>query len=194
MSELDFSKDVEAVPPKVKKGKRKVREDGEPEEDILDRFTEPTKKRKKKEKKEISERERRNKLISAGKVKAEECFNVPLSAEEITLYEKCLLENIPSVDVLKKCSEKTNIDEIGYVRMAKLDGIYCVLDFIAAASHCTEWLDTHVKNMGWSFNTTGYNPISVSHSTDELLSATLECYKMAAKQMLRMLEAKVAKK
>ncbi len=68
--------------------------------------------------------------------------------------------------------------------------MYCVWDFMAAASHCEQWLNSQLKNMGWNLNMTGYNPIGVSQSTEELLGATLECYKMAAKQMLRLVESR----
>jgi hypothetical protein len=182
VKEVDFSQDIVSTTPneKPRKGKRKERED----EDILDRFTDPAKKRKKKEKKELSEKEKRDKLMSAGKLKAEDCFNVSFTPEEITLYKTGQLETLPTVEYLKSCTLKNNVNDIGYKRMLRLDGIYCVLDFITAASHCTEWLDTEVRKMGWRMNMTGYNPISVSHSTEELLSATMECYKMAAKQML----------
>jgi hypothetical protein len=62
-------------------------------------------------------------------------------------------------------------------------GLCCVLDFIMAASCCTTWLESELNNIGWKSNITGFNPISASHSADEIIRATVECRNMAKKQM-----------
>jgi len=193
---IDFSEAIKETPGKTNSTKKSAKKRKRPEpqieddeeEDILDRFTDPEKKRKKKEKKEETEKQRRENLMAAGKLKAEDCFNVPLAAEEISLYKIATVEPIAPLAYLEKCVNKETISDIGYVRMSDADGLYCVLDFIQAAIHCMEWLDSQVKRMGWKMNMTGYNPISVSHSTEEVLSATWECYKMAAKQMILLLK------
>jgi hypothetical protein len=195
MDEIDFSTENDEKKTHKKKRKRNSDNDGdEEEEDILDRFTDPVKKRKKQQKKEIAERERRNKMLLAGKTLSADCFNVPLSEEEVKMFEISLSEKLASEAELQKIVENTQISDIGYKRLEKVDGIYCIFDFITAASHCTEWLDGQVKKMGWPFNMTGYNPVCVSNSTEELLFATVECCKMAAKQMLLMIQAKKKEK
>lgn len=194
MDEIDFTAPIETEEKKTQNKKRKRNSDHEgdekEEDDILDRFTDPAKRRKKQQKKEIAERERRNKMLLAGKTLAADCFNVPLSDEEVKMFEISLSDKIASEEELKKIVENIQISDIGYKRLERVDGIYCIFDFITAASHCTEWLDAQVKKMGWPFNMTGYNPVCVSNSTEELLFTTVECCKMAAKQMLLMIQAK----
>lgn len=191
MDEIDFTT-TETKEKKIQNKKRKRNSDNEEEEDddILDRFTDPAKRRKKQQKKEIAERERRNKMLLAGKTLAADCFNVPLSEEEVKMFEISLSDKLASETELQKIVENIQISDIGYKRLDRVDGIYCIFDFITAASHCTEWLDAQVKKMGWPFNMTGYNPVCVSNSTEELLFTTVECCKMAAKQMLLMIQAK----
>jgi len=93
--------------------------------------------------------------------------------------------SLGDLERLQKVANEMTIDSIGYVRMAKTAGFYAVMDCLQAMGHCTEWLEGRLNRVGWKRNMTGYIPTAVSHSTNEILPATLECYKMAIKQMIQ---------
>jgi hypothetical protein len=73
---------------------------------------------------------------------------------------------------------------IAYEHIVGVGGsMCCVLDFIMGAGVCAQWLQEELHNIGWQCNMTGFNPISSSHSTVELLRSTMACRDMAKKQM-----------
>lgn len=158
------------------------------EEDIFDRFTDPKKKRKRKAKKLETEHERRQHNFNMGKKFAKHHFNEVPSAEDAQLWRNFVIEPLPSINFLQKELTEVTIEKIGYQKMSRTDGIFAVVDFLAAAEYCSDWLEKQLRAAGWKRNMTGYVPITVSHSTNELLMATLECYKMAIKQMMRLHE------
>jgi hypothetical protein len=160
----------------------------EEEEDIFDRFTDPTKKRKRKAKKLETEQERRQRNFNMGKKFADDHFNEEPSAEDAQLWRSFTVEPMPGIQYLKQELENMTTEKIGYIKLAHTNGIAAVVDFLAAAEYCTDWLDQQLRLAGWKRNMTGYVPITVSHSTNELLMSTAECYKMALKQMLRLQE------
>lgn len=157
------------------------------DEDILDRFSDPTKKRKRKEKKDEKEEERKAKMVNAGKRFAVDEFNTPPSAEDLATWQKFVEPPLPTLldlEHLQKAAEAMTIDAIGYTSLAKTEGFFAVMDCLNAMVHCSTWLKDRLSRLGWKINMTGYEPTAVSHSTREILPATLECYRMAIKQMI----------
>jgi len=156
----------------------------EAREDILERFTDPTKKRKRKEKKEEAVQQKCSKICNDGKLFAVDFFNTPPTKEDVVLWETQVILPLPEIAMLEQLLVESHIDMINYTPLARLDGLFCVLDFLSAADHCSNWLEKSLQKVGWKRNMTSYHPVSVSHSSKELLSATLECYKMSIKQMI----------
>jgi len=163
-----------------------------PSEDVFDRFTDATKKRKRKEKKTNESQKKRAKIVNTGKKFAKSEFNVVPTPEDVELWEAFVVQPVPDQKWLETRLREAKITDVGYQQLPKTHGIFCVYDFLSAAGHCTEWLDMQLHRMGWRRNMTGYVPVTVCHSTNELLDATLECYKMAIKQMLRLQEFQTA--
>lgn len=161
---------------------------GDEKEDIFDRFTDPVKKRKRKTKKDEEECKKRAKMVNMGKKFSKNHFNDPPKPEDIKLWKEFVIKPSPDVSWLKKKLKEAKVEDIEYKPTGRSDSIFCVFDFLAAAAHCTEWLDTQLRSMGWKRNMTGYSPVSASHSTNEVLNATFECFKMAIKQQLRFQE------
>ncbi len=157
------------------------------EEDILYRFSNPVNKRKRKEKKEKREEEKKAKIVNDGKLFAVDQFNTEPTKEELEMWRGFVDEPMPSLDELTRLQEAATTmttDSIGYVRMEKTTGFFAVMDCLQAMGFCAEWLENKLRRIGWKRNMTGYVPTAVSHSTNEILGATLECYRMAIKQMI----------
>jgi hypothetical protein len=94
---------------------------------------------------------------------------------------------VPSLDDLQRLLDSAyNMQEedLGYTSLDKTDGFFAVMDCLNAMMHCTTWLKERLARVGWKTNMTGYEPTAVSHSTTEVLQATIECNKMIIKQMI----------
>jgi hypothetical protein len=156
------------------------------EEDIFSRFTDPTIKKKKTEIKEKKKKEKKSKNLNADKIFAKNVFNKPLNSSERQMVSRNLLPGFSfiSKEDLKKRLESVSKSEIGY-KIKTERGLNCVFGFINCASHCNQWLERELKKIGFVQNATGYDPICVSHSCVELLHSTVECLKMAIKQLMR---------
>jgi hypothetical protein len=139
---------------------------------LLDRFTDPVKKKKRKRRKEAAEAVKRQRIVEDGKRYARDCFNDPPSSEDRELWGRFYAP--PPTEYVPAPLEYETITNHGEMS--------CVFDFILAAGHCAEWLRGELAAIGWKKNVTGYSPVAVSHSTNELLSATRECRDMALKQ------------
>lgn len=153
---------------------------------VLERFTDPVKKKKKKHKQAQHLKAQQTKNIMRGKELAQHHFNTPFTQTYIDLIQN-EIDKPQSIECLQAYVVNAKVEDIKYVSVASKDGLVCVFNFIACASFCKSWLKIQLKNIGWQNNMTNYNPIAVSHSPPELLSATIECFKMACKQMIRYL-------
>jgi len=99
-------------------------------------------------------------------------------------------ENIPGSEKQKRDSpdaKRRTPDPSGATTLSEQDNyrqsLFHVFNFLEACRVCSTWLTRTLLTIGWTENTTGYNPISVSHSTTELSEATVECVLIALKQM-----------
>lgn len=161
---------------------------------LLESFSDPVKLGKRKINQEGKKVKRQRANVSSGKELADEKFNQPLTL----LDYKNLKQNIisePHRSVVEKYLSTTHWSEIPYESKTKTigdearsEGLYYVYEFILCASCCSKWLQERLTSIGWRVNMTGYDPVSNSHSPPELLSSTVECFKMACKQMIRFLE------
>jgi hypothetical protein len=151
---------------------------------VLDSFQEPLRGQKRKVRSEAVDEQRKKRRAAQGKCTAAECFNEAPSEEDLKLWSRFVKQPLATQAELERILHSAEVSHIQYDQLAKTKGIFCVFNFIAAASHCEDWLQAQLLQMGWECNMTGYHPISVSQTTDELLDNFLECYKMAAKQML----------
>jgi len=165
--------------------KRKTPEDDtKDQEDILDRFTDPVKKKKKKQKIAAKKEKKRSDIQSAGKKYHGDVFNVPLSPKQMALLKPFVTKKLSPED-LKARIEDATVEDIPYTPQKGKDGLSYVFGFILCSSECATWLNHKLEEIGWVRNMTLYNPVAVSHSITEVTQATIECYKMACKQMLR---------
>ena len=159
-------------------------------EDILDRFTDPVKKQRKKRKRQEKHEEQCKKVRMSGKEFAADWFDGPLTEDQLKiLQQNVVLTKLPKEADLETWLETVTEDLIGYKKDKK--GVTCmaaVFEFILCSAHCQKWLQREFEKMGFKQNMTNYNPVAVSHCVAEVLGATVECYKMGCKQMLRYLE------
>jgi len=151
---------------------------------LLDKLTDPTVKQKKKEKKEKRQEEKRERIVESDKKYAKDMFNHDPTSEEVTLWKSNVNAIVLDLTTLQKLYDESVASLIEYKKLDRLDGLYCVLDFVNCAEYTKTWLEIQMTKLGWKTNMTLYHPIAVSNSTDELLSATLECYRMMIKQMM----------
>lgn len=168
-----------------------VAENDDPDEDVLDRFSDPAKKRKRKEKKDKQDQEKKLKAVNAGKRWANDEFNTPPSPEELEIWRSFVTTPLPTLsdlESLQRDAEHMTVESLGYIPLARTDHFFCVMDCLSAMHHCEAWLNERLARVGWKINTTGYEPRAVSHSTKEILPATLECYRMALKQMILLVQ------
>lgn len=159
-------------------------------EDIFDRFTDPKRKKRKKEIQEKSAEEKRQEILSLGKLHAKDFFNEQPSKDDLKNWQRYvvappseekldqLLKSMQECKDCKDCNTHIQFQSVGISR-----GLYCVFNFLHCVLHCKKWLQERLLELGWKENVTGYDPICVSHSINELLPAMIECYKMAIKQM-----------
>lgn len=156
------------------------------EEDVFERFRDPTVKRKRKLVRRKRIAEKRQKIVNSGKLLASEVYNEKPSESECALWSRYSISPAP----LSRGDLQRLLDSsctVPYQRLENLEGLLCIVDFIRAADFCKAWLSDKLRSIGFTENMTMYNPLAVSHSTSEILSATAECFKMAIKQRLHML-------
>lgn len=179
--------DAPAAVPDEKAPEAKAKhEDDEDDEDVFDRFTDPGKKRKRKQKKEETEEERKAKIVNMGKRWAKDEFNSPPTPDQVALWSGYVTDAVPSVAELERLTSEADtltVDALGYIPLSKVNGLFSIMDCLNAMMHCKTWLNERLERVGWKLNLTGYDPVAVSHSSKEVLAATLECYRMALKQM-----------
>jgi len=152
---------------------------------LLDRFTDPSARKRKIAQKE-KQQEVKDSKFESGKKYAQDCFNLPPCNEERELWQHYVLPQALTRDELQKRLADSGVDQIGYERLRNTKGMFCIMDFFLCAEHTGLWLRARQEEIGWMHNMTLYEPLAVSHSTEELLAATLECYRMMLKQMMWM--------
>jgi hypothetical protein len=168
-------------------------------EDVFDRFSDPLKKRKRKRKKETVNRVKRRKIFMSGKEFAVDHFNTPLTSDCATdlLSFVSIQKPKPTIEELKRKYENIQVSDIGFSEkksQRNSQGMDCIFNFIMCAGHCQKWMAESMEVLGWTKNATNYNPISASHSVNELTQATVEWYKIACKQMIKVREWQQSKK
>ena len=146
---------------------------------FFEKFSDPNKLKQKRVKREKKIQE----VISYDKKLASEWFNEAPDRMQLQFWKR-YTSQIPTLETLQALMENASLETIGYKPLDRIDGIYSVLNFITCADYCTAWLELHMRSIGWKDNMTNYHPIAVCHSTNELLAATLEAYKMSIKQMM----------
>ena len=162
----------------------------DPLELLLDKFTDPEIKRKRKARKEDKQEGKRLKRLTDGQLFSTDMFNEPATIEEAELWSTAYILGAISEPEFqaecKKWQEEEDVQVIGYVGLTDTSGLNSVYNYLRASVFCTEWLNEKLLSIGWKRNMTQYDPITVTFFTRQLLTATLECFKMALKQKLRM--------
>jgi hypothetical protein len=160
----------------------------------IEKFKDPTKQKKQVIKKEIKKEKERKENFYRNKITSEEKFNNIPNEEEYKTWKKYVIHSVER----EKIEDKLNnikYKDLNYISCSNNSNtftnennvnLFAIVDFLNAVSHCSLWIENQLKEIGWNRNMTGYNPIAVSHSTNELLFSTIECVKMACKQMLRL--------
>jgi hypothetical protein len=156
-------------------------------------FYEKNKLKRKVQNTETIKSKRRALVVKNGKRVTEELFNGLPSEPEVQLWISGVTSCIPSDEVsfALLLHSISKVSDLHYVIDTDTKGFAPVLDFIKASSHCSDWLDCELKSLGWTTNLTGYDPIAVSNCASELLTATVECRNMAAKQMRQIYPSKI---
>lgn len=187
-------------------------------EDVFDRFTDPVKKKKKRVKNAIKKKEKEDNIFMSGRELSMNHFNTPMDRIQFDLLKSKAIRTVPIKDLedLLRTSSiqdlnmgdkpKDEIDsdqEYGPIknkskRKRKITfpvdkGLGGVFSFIIVAGKCNNWLQEKLKSIGWKENMTNYNPISSSHSIIGVKESTIECFKMACKQMIRFQETTINK-
>ena len=156
----------------------------EEEEDIFARFTDPVKKKKRKKIKDEKQETERQRVAMMGKEMAVDHFNSDMLVEDAGRL-KMYVRNPLTQEQIRQKMDQVKASDINYKPMLNTKGMACVFDFIFGAQHCKQWLDKKLLEIGWTRNATGYNPISVSSTVEQVTEACVECFKMACKQMLQ---------
>ncbi len=162
-----------------------------PETDLLQKLTDPVKLRKKAHKKQTAKAIRARQICSLHKQYANQHYNLALNQqtyEHLRLYI-CRPNHITKEVLTEVIRNKTPPEFTSPT--AEVDpnnSLAVVLQFIKCAQFCQAWLNKELVNIGWTENMTNYEPLSVSHSSPELIKATLECFKMACKQMILVID------
>lgn len=151
---------------------------------ILDKFTDSATKRKKCSKKAESERKRRRIMMMDDKVMAKDVFNDPIDLDVYNEWSKhlnCML----TIEELKKFDTRSKFPT---EKQCEEDGILSIFTYFKNEIEGRKWLNAKLAELGWTSNQTKYDPIHVSHCTQELKDSIQECLKMAIKQ-LRLMHA-----
>lgn len=147
-----------------------------------------------KRRQEIQQSVSRKKQCLRDKLFASDFFNEPLTQKEFDLlYPFALSEDkiqTKAQDMYDKLEQASFVSTLlvppqTAARISDEEQFAGVFEFIIFSHTCVEWLNSHLEQIGWKCNMTKYNPICVSHSVNELRESTIECLKMACKQMLR---------
>lgn len=158
-------------------------------DDLLDRFTDPLKKENKKRRREEAIEQKCQKIRMSGKELACDRFNILPTADEVKILAANIIKTLDLNYIQAELQSVTSNEVIGYTpKNHKPVGLEAVLEFIICSAHCQQWLTTKLQSLGVKSNITNYNPVAVSHSASEVLEATLECYRMACKQLIRYIE------
>jgi hypothetical protein len=157
-------------------------------EDLLDRFTDPVRKQKKRKKKEEHRQAKRRKVFLDGKQFARDKWLEPPSLAERQQWLKHFQKPCtpPLIPPIGSEEEQNDMDWLADAMNMELtvstDPFQCIADFANMVTRCNQWLQEHLKELGWSRNETGYQPVEAAYSVAELLHATWQCYHMAVKQ------------
>ncbi len=100
---------------------------------------------------------------------------------------------------LQQLHDGITIDSIGYCENVPQEstheeeedvtqGAYSVLEFVKCSQVCSAWLNKSLADIGFTCNPTGYDPIDASFHKTALLQNHVECFKMACRLMMRVLE------
>lgn len=143
----------------------------------LDTFTSPHTKNRKKRKKE----QKRLQEINRNKQFAKDRFNVLEEKRDFWIKHVKHLQR--DKKDLNHIISHFDSDKVGYIHNNS-EGLQIIYDVYYATLHCNEVIQKYAEYIGWNRNCTGYDPISVSFSVDEIISSTIECVKLMAKQMI----------
>ena len=147
---------------------------------------------KKAQKTQTRKRKRADQICNLDKRYANHYYNIALNKETYDHLMKFVVHPfiVCKTDLLHRIQTQVGpvFDETVVVDSSNAMAVVC--HFIQCAEICQQWLTTELSAIGWKTNMTSYHPLSVSHSTKELTRASLECFKMACKQMILVLEYK----
>ena len=139
-----------------------------------------------------TKRKRIKKEQNKGKLFANDMYNFPLEKTEYDQLQTNYNEtNEKSIEFLQDECNIINVDYINFKYKGKTNsGFSAIYKFLACCKYCREWLELKLKDIGWNKNMTSYSPSAVSNSCQELQESTVECYKIACKQMIQFLKFK----
>jgi hypothetical protein len=140
-----------------------------------------------------TKRKRIKKEQDKGKLFATDMYNFPLEKTEYELLKTNYNEkdDKKNIEFLQNECNIITVEYINFKYKGKTNsGFSAIYKFLACCKYCKEWLEVKLKNIGWNQNMTSYNPSAVSNSCKELQESTIECYKIACKQMIQFLKFK----
>lgn len=108
-------------------------------------------------------------------------YNRPLNLQEFNYLNK-FVQNPTSWNNVKKWLEEFTEDNIAFIPCPQE---YVIQRYISCQLHCSEWLNKMFREIGWIENKSGLNPMDLGNCVSELLTASLACFKLACKQMMR---------
>ena len=166
------------------------------DEEKLHRFTDPVKRQKKVNQRQIRKKEKQQKICNRHKKYANQFYNLALNKETyehlLTLVVQPFI--VSKNEVLTKLETQTAPVFEEPPSIDHSNPMAVIGNFIKCAEVCQQWLNLQLSSIGWKTNATNYHPLAVSHSTTELTKATLECLRMACKQMILVLDYKAPEK
>jgi hypothetical protein len=159
--------------------------------DVFDSFSNPERKKLKEDKQKRKKDEDCREFMELGKLYCRNLFNEKeLSPENVADWSPQMDWDLWTEADLSKWAtlfHTITTKDVGFVEpQKKPKGLDCVLHYISAAEFCMAFLDKKQTLLGWKTNVTGYNPVCVSSSSNELVVSTTECYRMMIKQALRL--------
>jgi len=160
-------------------------------EKLLDRFTTKPGRKRKRERHHKQAEKKRRKVVENCKVKAETVFNTPPTPAQRHRWRQLLTPDAVT-DRARLAQLLAEAEDLKVEYESTVDRsvpFHCIFELVEAVEKCGQWLRDRLRELGWTENATGYDPADVSASANELRGATLECYKMAVKQLLRLRES-----
>jgi len=158
--------------------------------DMFDKFQDPSKKKKQQEKKEKRKQKDWTEFMERGKLYAKDFYNEPLDDETLNKWSSEL--HLEQWDDEKKVEHWTQVfktftsKDVGFKHPKKKPkGLEVVFQFVEAGEFCLKFVEEKRIQLGWKQNLTGYNPVTVSASINEMIFASAECYRMMIKQAIR---------